>query len=119
MSIFQAWVETIVQEFTRLANWPMVTLKQADLATTFTNRQTRDACAPQLTWVRTGSQITGATISANGNFCPVPIPFTLPNGVTTNAQGFQTEQIGNDPLTIWVALQGAPVTFTFNTALNA
>ena len=31
LSIFQAWVETVVQEFVRLANWPIITLKQSDV----------------------------------------------------------------------------------------
>jgi hypothetical protein len=31
ISIFQAWVETQVQEFVRLVNWPMVTLKHSDV----------------------------------------------------------------------------------------
>ncbi|KAJ5594427.1 uncharacterized protein N7459_000635 [Penicillium hispanicum] len=30
-SIFQAWVETQVQEFVRLADWPLITLKHADM----------------------------------------------------------------------------------------
>lgn len=33
ISIFQAWVETQVQEFVRLVNWPMVTLKHDDVST--------------------------------------------------------------------------------------
>jgi hypothetical protein len=32
ISIFQAWVETQVQEFVRLVNWPMVTLKHDDVS---------------------------------------------------------------------------------------
>lgn len=33
ISIFQAWVEVQVQEFVRLVNWPMVTLKHDDVCT--------------------------------------------------------------------------------------
>ncbi|ETN37056.1 uncharacterized protein HMPREF1541_08046 [Cyphellophora europaea CBS 101466] len=113
ISIFQAWVETVVQEFTRLVNWPSITLQQSDLAVTFTDRQTRDACQPRLTWNKVGQTITSATVTANGNSCSVRVPVTIPNGITTDAQGFQTEQIGNDPLTIWVQLTGSPVTFQF------
>lgn len=97
----------------------MITLKQADLVTTFLNRQTRDGCNPQMFWLRTGNQITGATVTTNGNVCGAPIPFTLPLGIQTNTQGFTTEQYGNDPLTIWVPMTGAPVTFAFNTPISA
>jgi hypothetical protein len=34
LSIFQAWVEVQVQEFVRLVNWPMVTLKHDDVSWT-------------------------------------------------------------------------------------
>lgn len=115
LSIFQAWVETIVAEFTRLVNWPTITLGQNDLATTFTNRQARDACQPTMSWSVVGGNIIGATVgSATGNNCPVAIPFTVPLGTTTNSQGYATEQIGNDPLTIWVQLSGSPVNFSFS-----
>jgi hypothetical protein len=33
LSLFQAWVEVQVQEFARLVNWPMVTLKHDDVST--------------------------------------------------------------------------------------
>lgn len=33
ISLLQAWVETQVQEFVRLANWPMITLKHSDVST--------------------------------------------------------------------------------------
>lgn len=33
LSIFQAWVEVQVQEFVRLVNWPLITLKQDDVST--------------------------------------------------------------------------------------
>lgn len=113
ISIFQAWVETVVQEFVRLVNWPMVTLKQADLAQSFLDRQTRDACVPKLTWVKSGSSITGVTVSANSNRCSVPVPLTVPGSVT-NTQGMRTEKVGNDPTTIWVTLSGSARTFTLS-----
>lgn len=118
ISIFQAWVETQVQEFVRLVNWPMITLKQADLVTTFLNRRTRDGCNARMNWLRTGNQITGVFLSTDGNVCNAPIPLTLPLGITTDTQGFQTEQYGNDAQTIWVTMSGGPVSFTFNTPIS-
>jgi hypothetical protein len=114
VSIFQAWVEIVVQEFVRLVNWPMITLKQADLAQTFLDRQTRDACKPKLTWTKSGSSITGVTVSATGNTCSVPIPVTVPGGVTSSAGVTRTEKVGNDPTTLWVTLSGAARSYTFS-----
>jgi hypothetical protein len=111
----------MVAEFTRLANWPMITLGQSDLANTFTTRQTRDACAYAMTYTRTNGQITAVTVTcANQNICDVPIPLTIPLGSSVvSTMGMQTEQIGSDPLTIWVNMNGSPMTFQFTSGVAA
>ena len=113
-----AWVETVVQEFIRLVDWPILTYKHDDLAAIFMNRMTRDACGASLSYQLdiTTSTITGFTLSANGNTCSTPIPVTLP-GPVTNTQGATTEQIGSDPITLWVTLSGAPISFTLTTPI--
>lgn len=82
----------------------------------FKARYTRDACGYALSYTITNSKITGVTVSATGNTCSEPIPITLPVA-PTSTQGFTTEQLGSDPLTIWVELTGSPVTFTLSTAI--
>lgn len=113
-SIFQAWVETMVAEFTRLVNWPMQTLKQSDLAISFANRQARDACGYSMSYNFANSKITGVTVTANSNTCSVAVPLTVP-GTVVNTKGMVLEKIGNDPLTIWVKLSGSAQTFTLST----
>ncbi|KAI9733677.1 MAG: hypothetical protein M1834_003279 [Cirrosporium novae-zelandiae] len=124
-SLLQIWVETIVQEMVRLVNWPIITLKHDDIATDFANRITRDACTPALsyTFSTSGSgsstkptAITGVTLSTNGNTCSATVPVTLP-GPVTSTQGFTTEQLGSDPLTIWVKMSGSAVSFTLQTPI--
>jgi hypothetical protein len=117
ISIFQAWVEIVVAEFTRLVNWPMITVKQSDLAQAFLDRQTRDGCVPKLTWAKSGSTITGLTVSATSNSCSVPIPVTVPAPVS-GASSARLEQVGSDPQTYWVTLSGSPQTFTFTTPIT-
>lgn len=73
----------------------------------------RDACSYGLTYAVTSGSITGVTVTANGNTCGTSIPVTVP-GKVTDTQGFTTEQIGSDPLTIWVQMSGSPVTFTLS-----
>jgi hypothetical protein len=113
LSLIQIWVETVVAEMTRLVNWPMITLKHDDIGTSFKNRMARDGCNAGLTYQinHLTSTITGVTLTATGNKCSVPIPVTVP-GTVTDTQGFTTEQVGSDPLTIWVTLTGKPVSFT-------
>ena len=133
LSLIEAWVETITQEMVRLTSWPILSLKQDDvsqsishtkdvgltlsqIASVFRDRVKRDNCAPNLKWATnpTARTITGVTLTTNGNNCDTKIPVTLP-GTVTNTQGFTTEKLGSDPLTIWVTMPGAPVTFTLTT----
>jgi hypothetical protein len=116
LSMFQAWVETVIQEMIRLVNWPIISLKHDDFSTAFANRMVRDGCAPQLTLITNPSAqtITGVTLTTTGNTCGTTIPLTVP-GTVTSTQGFTTEQLGSDPMTIWVSMKGSPVTFTLST----
>ncbi|OWP04291.1 hypothetical protein B2J93_9359 [Marssonina coronariae] len=116
LSMLQAWAETVVQEMVRLVNWPMISLKHDDIATDFTNRMARDKCQPALSYTTNPSAktITAVTLTTAGNTCAAKIPVTVPGSVTST-QGFTTEQVGGDPLTIWVQMSGSPVTFTLST----
>lgn len=119
ISIFQAWVETQVQEFVRLANWPMITLKHDDMSASFAARQARDSCGYKLTWLQSSTGITGVQVTANGNSCASPIPVTFPVGNKPSSlpAGATTEQLGNDPYTVWVRLSGQPITMTLTTPI--
>ncbi|KAH7383568.1 hypothetical protein BKA64DRAFT_161550 [Cadophora sp. MPI-SDFR-AT-0126] len=116
LSLIQAWAETVTQEFTRLVSWPLISLKHDDTALDFINRMARDKCAPQLSYTTdpTAKTITAVTLTTTGNTCTVKIPVTVP-GTVTNTQGFTTEKVGSDPLTIWVQMAGSPVSFTLTT----
>ncbi|KAJ5050763.1 uncharacterized protein L3040_002634 [Drepanopeziza brunnea f. sp. 'multigermtubi'] len=116
LSMLQAWGEVIIQEMVRLVNWPVISLKHDDIATDFTNRMARDQCKPSLSFTTNPSSktITAVTLTTTGNTCSAKIPVTVPGSVTST-QGFTTEKIGGDPLTIWVAMSGSPVTFTLST----
>lgn len=115
-SIFQAWLETQVQEFVRLVKWPIVTLKHADMSAGFLARYTRDACGYSLSYTTSNQKITAVTVTAADSSCGSPIPVTFPVA-PTSTQGFTTEQLGGDPLTVWVQLSGSPVTFTLSTPI--
>jgi len=75
---------------------------------------TRDLCAPEITYsVDSAAQtVTGVTVTAKGNTCEAEIPVTVP-GAVVDTYGFRTEQIGSDPLTIWVQLTGESVLRSF------
>ena len=73
----------------------------------------RDQCSPQLTWNYTPDDngIVSVTVhTATANRCKVPIPITVPGTVRSIPPGAYKEQIGNDPLTIWIRMTGSTVT---------
>lgn len=118
-SLLQIWVETMIQEFTRISNWPVTTLKHDDTAQTFLDRMARDQCSPQLsyTYSSDGKSITGATVTANGNTCSVPIPVTFP-GTATASGSTTSDKVGSEPLILWAKLSGSPVTFTLGSPVK-
>jgi hypothetical protein len=120
-SLYMMWAETLGPIFTSMCNWPFVQVKLDDLINVFVNRMTKDHCHPttQLIFstVNNATVITGFTVGADNNSCPVPIPVTLPGGTVTSLQGATTEQIGSDPLTLWVTLSGQPITYTLTTPI--
>ena len=119
-SLIQMWVETVVTQFNACVNWPMITKKHDDLAEIFMNRMTKDQCNPttRLVYSSDGTQIIGFQVDATGSTCSVPIPVTIPSGTVTSLQGSTTEQIGNDPLTLWVTLSGGSMAFQLTTPIS-
>jgi hypothetical protein len=113
-SLFQMWVETIVTEFVSLTTWPLLTIKEDDMFALYKSRMARDQCHAQtrLIYSVDGKSITGFEVTCDGNTCGEQIPVTIPGGSVTDLAGSTTEQVGGDPLTIWVTLSGAPKTFT-------
>ena len=121
-SLYMMWAETIATRFVSLCDWPLINLKEDDLITVYQQRMAKDMCNPttKLIFSTTGNstQITGFVVGADGNTCSSPIPVTLPGGMVTDLQGATTEQVGNDPLTLWVTLSGSPLTFTLTQPIS-
>jgi hypothetical protein len=81
----------------------------------------RDQCSPVLTWNYSddGKSVVSVTVgTAMGNKCNTPIPVTVPSNVRSVPQGARKEQIGSDPLTVWVKLNGQAQDVQLNPPLN-
>jgi hypothetical protein len=117
LSLFQTWVETVVQEYIRLVTWPVISQKHDDIGVGFKNRMVRDGCAPSITYTTSGSTITGGTLTTVSNICAVVVPITVPGKATITGGTVTTEQIGSDSPTYWVKMNGSPVTFTLSTPI--
>ena len=82
----------------------------------FNRRFVRDKCAPYIRWALSNdsSHITAFDVlAATNNTCSVTVPVTVPKSVK-DTHGLHTEQLGNDPLTIWVDLSGSAVHFALD-----
>lgn len=90
------------------------------MSAAFAARMARDQCGYKLTWLQSGSKITGVQVTAKGNTCSSPIPVTFPTGhkPSSTPPGVTTEQVGNDPYTVWVPLSGQSVTMTLSTPIS-
>lgn len=120
-SLLQIWVELIVAEMSRLTTWPLVSIKQDDLATQFRNRMAADKCAPEISWTVSNdvSAITAVTLTALDKSCSVPIPVTFPVTASASCSGCtESEQLGDDPLTLWTQMSGSQVSFSLSTPIN-
>ncbi|KAL2818249.1 hypothetical protein BDW59DRAFT_181935 [Aspergillus cavernicola] len=115
-SIFQAWVETMVQELVRLVTWPIVTTTHQEMSDLFLQRYQRDQCGYALTYEVMNDHITGVKVTANGNECSAEIPVTVPVELAMG-HNFTTEQLGSDPLTVWVQLSGNPMALALATPI--
>ncbi|KAL2289730.1 hypothetical protein FJTKL_01057 [Diaporthe vaccinii] len=116
LSLLQIWVEELVDEMTRLVSWPIRTLKHDDLGIAFVERRQRDECRPALRmdYSADGNSLVGATVSAADANCQVEIPVTFP-GPVRDTKVARSEQLGSDPLTLWVRPGGASVSFELTT----
>jgi len=64
-----------------------------------------------------GTGIASITVyTAGGNKCSTTIPVTVPFEPTT-IDGATKEQIGTDPLTLWVTMSGSSRTYKFSKPL--
>jgi len=108
-SLLQQWTDAIVEKFNSYVNWPMISLKLDDLAKTFTDRKEVEDCKATYALITSDSTVTGIKVSAEKK-CTVPI--TVPFDVERNSK-FRYEQVGNDPLTIWVPLNNSKETIIF------
>jgi hypothetical protein len=91
----------------------MITKKHDDIAAAFLERMARDQCSPSLTWnfANDGKSIVSVMVTtATQNKCKTAIPVTFPKSARSVPAGAVKEQVGNDPLTLWVKMNGSPVT---------
>ena len=120
LSLIEAWTENIVQEMTRLTNWPLVSKKHDDLAQVFIDRMARDNCNPKLSYnySNDGKSITAVTVTSEGNKCGTTIPVTFPGSAPSVSGSATADKVGSEPVIMWATLSGSAVKFTLPTPVR-
>ncbi|KAI9096204.1 hypothetical protein DFS34DRAFT_650923 [Phlyctochytrium arcticum] len=115
--LLQQWTESVVGRFRQLVNWPIISPHMDDHTQAFLDRVKRDFCDATVMAVKNGTHATGFRVSATRS-CTVPV--TVPGPVVKDGSNTDCkfEQLGVDPLTVWVPVtaNAAIRTFTFSPA---
>ncbi|KAF3922954.1 hypothetical protein ABW20_dc0101875 [Dactylellina cionopaga] len=117
-SLIQMWTESILDEFTQYANWPIRSMKHDDLGKDFVDRMNRDLYSgSSVAWITSedGTTITGFTVSASNSSWVGEIPVMIPGDVVSTANA-RSEQYGTDPTTLWVSK--FPASFQLKTPIK-
>jgi len=111
--LLQQWVERIIEEITKYVDWPIISLKMDDLAKTYIKRMDRMRCNPEYKLIINDETliVESVEIVASGE-CEVPL-FLSRGGEIDSATVDSIEQVGNDPKTAWIKVNGAPKTVKF------
>jgi len=118
-SLLEDWTRAVVGAYTKFVDWPLISIKIDRQAEVFLERAELEKCGHESRLVIENGKVTGISVKATKGSCTVPI--TIPSNVKTSSlpSGAKTEQIGNDPLTVWVPLKkGETKTIGLKQSLN-
>ncbi|ORX42189.1 hypothetical protein BCR36DRAFT_587375 [Piromyces finnis] len=104
-SLLEDWTRSVVSYYTKFVDWPLISISLNKQAETFIERAKLDACGHETKFIIEENKVVGVSVSASKGECTVPI--TVPIGVKNSSlpKDAKLEQIGNDPLTVWIPLK--------------
>ncbi|ORX56605.1 hypothetical protein BCR36DRAFT_280357 [Piromyces finnis] len=115
-SLLQRWVEAVVNEYTKYADWPLVSLKLDDLNQLSIDRYNAEQChASYKILVKDGYATEILINNPSEHDCVLPI--TVPDDVVRQSE-YKFEQLGNDPLTVWVKVGANEESITLSPPLK-
>jgi len=104
-SLLEDWTRAIVNSYTQYVDWPLISIKIDRQAEIFYERAEREACRHESKLIMEDDKIVAVKVTATSGDCTVPV--TVPSGVNESSlpEGSTLEQVGHDPLTVWVPLK--------------
>eukprot|EP00833_Pecoramyces_ruminatium_P006869 jgi/Orpsp1_1/1180901/evm.model.c7180000075072.1 len=115
-SLLQHWVEAVVNLYNKYANWPLVSMKLDDLNQLSIDRLNAKKCKASYSLNITDGTVTEIVIS-NPSAEECLLPLTVPADVVRKSE-YKYEQLGNDPLTVWVKVGSNAKTVKLNPPLK-
>ncbi|KAI8849411.1 hypothetical protein BC829DRAFT_416857 [Chytridium lagenaria] len=117
ISLLAYWVESVFSNLYKYVTWPVLSLKSDDFTRKFNERALYENCGVRTYFTGVRNTTTGKTFvsslkaeSTNTCTAPFTVPVARENVVVTGST-YTFEQIGTDPLTIWIPMApGKPVT---------
>ncbi|KAJ3218701.1 hypothetical protein HDU67_004483 [Dinochytrium kinnereticum] len=111
ISLTAYWVEAVLASFYRYTNWPIISLKSDDFTIKFQQRAIYENCGVKTFFSGFRDSVTGQVyvtslnaISTSTCTAPFTVPAKLENVAVTGST-YSFEQIGQDPLTVWVDMK--------------
>ncbi|OUM68757.1 hypothetical protein PIROE2DRAFT_38846 [Piromyces sp. E2] len=102
-SLLEDWTRAVVNLYTKYVDWPLISLKIDKQAEVFLERSKLDKCGAKTKFNVENGQVVSVIVSASKGECTIPV--TVPGKVASIPKGARLEQVGNDPITIWVPLK--------------
>ncbi|ORX46921.1 hypothetical protein BCR36DRAFT_296583 [Piromyces finnis] len=103
-SLLEEWVTPIVNLYNQYVEWPLISLKIDDNMESFKKRANIEACGQKVKLIINDNKVTGISVSATKGDCTLPVTVPVKINEATLPQGITLEQVGKDPLTVWVSL---------------
>ncbi|KAJ3112952.1 hypothetical protein HDU96_003953 [Phlyctochytrium bullatum] len=111
LSLTAYWVESVLASLYQYVTWPIVSYKSDDFTTMFRNRAVYENCGVTASVSGVRDTVTGqvvytdvAVTSTSTCTAPLTVPVDKTN-IQVTSSTFKTEQLGSDPLTVWLDLK--------------
>jgi len=104
-SLLEDWTRAVVKAYTKLVDWPLISIKIDRQAEVFLERYELENCGHESRLILENGKIVGVKVTATKSSCTVPI--TVPVNVKSSSlpSDVTLEQVGHDPLTVWIPLK--------------
>jgi len=99
-SLLQDWVEAVINLYNKYVEWPLVSYKLDDLNQLSIDRLNTQLCNASYKLNVEDGYLTEIIVSTPPNSKCI-LPLTVPEDVVRKPE-FNYEQLGNDPLTVWI-----------------